>query len=243
MKTFKQYLNEIETRLEFHDTLNQKLWDNEILRPPVKVALNKIAKEFIEFLGIPFTAVDDVIITGSNCAFSYSSLSDIDLHLVLDMDSEAVCSTCSGDFVKDCFQAKKTLWNSSHDITIYGYDIELYPQKIGEPLVAAGVYSLTQDKWLKTPEHKPIDVNNPAVKAKAEEIALSIDGAIETETDDVSTLEDIKAKIRKMRQAGLEHGAENSVENLAFKTLRNNGYLDKLSSYTARIKDKSLSLE
>ena len=38
----------------------------------------------------------------------------------------------------------------------------------------------------------------------------------------------IKDKIRNMRLAGLERSGEFSVENLSFKLLRRNGYLNKL---------------
>ena len=45
-----------------------------------------------------------------------------------------------------------------------------------------------------------------------------------------------------MRQCGLERGGELSVENLAFKYLRNNGYLERLFDLVRRAYDSSLSL-
>ena len=46
-----------------------------------------------------------------------------------------------------------------------------------------------------------------------------------------------------MRSSGIRKGGEFSIENLVFKELRNNGYLEKLSTYIVKTKDKSLSLE
>ena len=54
--------------------------------------------------------------------------------------------------------------------------------------------------------------------------------------------ERVRQKIRKFRQAGLERGGVFSVENLAFKVLRRNGYLETLSSLRIMAYDKSMSL-
>jgi hypothetical protein len=46
-----------------------------------------------------------------------------------------------------------------------------------------------------------------------------------------------------MRRAGLDSGGEFSVENLAFKVLRNMKYLDKLSKAYHQQQDDQLSLK
>ena len=71
----------------------------------------------------------------------------------------------------------------------------------------------------------------------------AIDSFVESESDDIASIKELKDKIRKMRQAGLQMHGLYSVENLAFKTLRNNGYLEKLSAYLLKIQDNNLSLE
>ena len=52
----------------------------------------------------------------------------------------------------------------------------------------------------------------------------------------------LKEKIRKLRQSGLDDVGEYSVENLAFKTLRRNGYLGKLSDTKTDAYDKMMSV-
>jgi hypothetical protein len=53
----------------------------------------------------------------------------------------------------------------------------------------------------------------------------------------------IKQKIKKMRKTGLETIGAYSVENLAFKVLRRNDYLEKLSKAKRKAYDKMLSLK
>jgi hypothetical protein len=45
-----------------------------------------------------------------------------------------------------------------------------------------------------------------------------------------------------MRQSGLEKGGELSLENLAFKYLRNNGYIEKLKETITSSFDKIYSI-
>jgi hypothetical protein len=46
-----------------------------------------------------------------------------------------------------------------------------------------------------------------------------------------------------MRSAGLSREGEFSVENLTFKALRNNGYIQKIRQYQNTAYDNDLSLE
>jgi hypothetical protein len=51
-----------------------------------------------------------------------------------------------------------------------------------------------------------------------------------------------KDKIKKYRTCGLEKGGEYSPENLVFKILRRNGYIEKLYTKGNEIIDKKLSM-
>src|SRR5574343_1234411 len=164
MKSFKQYLYELEDSKEFdphlayNSTLNPAIWDDMQMKPEVAEALNRIANEFIKFLDIDSTSVTDVILTGSNANYNWTDISDVDLHIVIDMKNGQICPTCpSDDFISDCFQAKKTLWNSTHNITVHGFDVELYAQSATENYVQdSGIYSLSRGEWIQQPEFKQI---------------------------------------------------------------------------------------
>jgi hypothetical protein len=64
--------------------------------------------------------------------------------------------------------------------------------------------------------------------------------------DDASTAKTLvqkyKENLKKYRTWGLETGWEYSTENLVFKILRRNGYIEKLHDSTTKILDKKLSI-
>ena len=249
MKSFKQFFYEQEEipfdpKLAYHDSLNPAIWDNFELRPEVSEALDRIANEFIEFLGVDVAAVTDVILTGSNANYNWTEISDLDLHIVLDMKNGQICPTCPSDnFIEDCFQAKKTLWNTSHNITIHGFDVELYAQNAAETAVQdSGVYSLRNKQWIQEPLNKRITIDNKAVQLKSQDIMLQIDELLNSQSDNREDLQAIKDKIKKLRSAGLQKGGEFSIENLAFKALRNLGYIEKLTDYMKHLADRDLSV-
>jgi len=249
MKSFKQFFYEQEEipfdpKLAYHDSLNPAIWDNFELRPEVSEALDRIANEFIEFLGVDVAAVTDVILTGSNANYNWTEISDLDLHIVLDMKNGQICPTCPSDnFIEDCFQAKKTLWNTSHNITIHGFDVELYAQNAAETAVQdSGVYSLRNKQWIQEPLNKQITIDNKAVQLKSQDIMLQIDELLNSQSDNREDLQAIKDKIKKLRSAGLQKGGEFSIENLAFKALRNLGYIEKLTDYMKHLADRDLSV-
>jgi hypothetical protein len=71
-----------------------------------------------------------------------------------------------------------------------------------------------------------------------------IDNAEEEELDDAKQMiKKVKDKIKKYRTSGLEKEGEYSYENLTFKVLRRNGYLQKLFDFENDLMDKRLSLE
>ena len=59
----------------------------------------------------------------------------------------------------------------------------------------------------------------------------------------VEKLDSVKDKIKKFRTSGLEKGGEYSYENLVFKFLRRNGYIQKLFDNKNELIDKSLSIK
>jgi len=75
-------------------------------------------------------------------------------------------------------------------------------------------------------------------------IDTTIDEVEDDELDDaMSVIDGIKEKLKKYRSIGLENEGEYSYENLTFKFLRRNGYIQKLFDFTNELMDKRLSLE
>ena len=65
---------------------------------------------------------------------------------------------------------------------------------------------------------------------------------ITREERDPDELDQVIQKIRKMRQSGLEKGGEYSEENMVYKILRSEGYVDKMYKMKDNIFDIKLSV-
>jgi hypothetical protein len=107
--------------------------------------------------------------------------------------------------------------------------------------VSAGTFSLLKNKWIKEPTYSVPTVDDAAVNAKVRDLIKQIDSTLKT-ADDPEDLKRIMDKLRKMRRSGLDSTGEFGVENLAFKILRNMGYLSKISKSYHKQQDMELSL-
>jgi hypothetical protein len=219
----------------FHDELNPKLWHNNQLRPEVKEQLILITEDFLSELGIPDVDVDDITVSGSNAAFSYTPHSDLDLHLLVDM------SRYDDDIYKEFFNAKKALYNEAHDIKIHGVPVEVYVQDSREPVVSLGEYSVLQDKWLRIPTKRRANFDQTTTQAKYNTLKELIELALKSKN--LKKVEKITRKIKQYRQAGLDKGGEFGPENLAYKALRSQGYITKLYDLRDKLHSEILTIE
>ena len=231
---------------EVHDDINRDFWNQEEdrLDPEIREKLLAIAKDFYDSLEVGEAQFSDITFTGSLAALNYSKFSDVDLHILVDF-SDVDDKT---ELVREYFNAMKSVWNRLHDIDIKGYEVEVYVQDINDPHEAQGLYSVLNDEWIKvpTPERSNFDKDN--VKKKAASLMDQIDRVtklIDEKKYEEAELyaEKIKLKIRKMRKTGLETIGAYSVENLAFKVLRRNDYLEKLSAAKREAYDSLHSLK
>ena len=227
--------------------LNREFWGREdLLDQKIKEKLSQIAKDFMERSEVSNVPIKDMTFTGSLANYNYSKYSDIDLHIIIDFDDVDENS----ELVKEFFDFKRALWNQNHKILINGYEVEIYVQDVKEPHVSTGVYSVLDDKWLTKPDREETDIDYDNIKKKSKSLIDEIDDIERIEEIDVGVLEKklnkinrLKEKIRKFRKIGLETDGEYSIENLAFKVLRRNGYLKKLSDLKKNTYDEMMSLE
>lgn len=233
-----QYFKEQKLTFRYHDTLNPKFWDGFNLKKEVKMQLIKIANTWAEFADIPKNAIKDILLVGGNANYNYTRFSDLDLHLVVDQNKLPNCPDLLDEFLTD----KKQLWSLTHDIKIYGHDVELYAEYAGAPRPSdQGVYSL-KSGWVKKPSKVEPDIDLELLKRKTYAMMRKIDFIISSKSDDVSEIKKLKDKIKNMRNSSIRRGGEFALENLVFKELRNSGYLDKMNKYSVNIQDKKLSL-
>lgn len=243
MSNLKTILNSFYLR----DNLNPKIWkqkgDQTIINPKVRERLLEISNEFIDFLKVDII-VSDIIMTGSLANYNWSNFSDVDLHIVIDFDQ---FSKEQLPLYEELFKIKKTLFNDKHDITIYGYDVELYAQNESETHFSSGVYSILNDEWITKPQKEEVKIDTTLIKNKSEQWMKIIDGVIEAAKDEPldearELIGKYKDKLKKYRTCGLEKNGEYSDENLVFKTLRRNGYIEKLFNFDLKHTDDTLSL-
>jgi DNA-binding Lrp family transcriptional regulator len=231
---------------EVHDEINKDFWNQpeDRLDPEIREKLLAIAQDFYNSLEVGDAQFSDITFTGSLAALNYSKFSDVDLHILVDF-SDVDDKT---ELVREYFNAMKSVWNRLHDILIKGYEVEVYVQDINDPHEAQGLYSVLNNEWIKfpTPEKSNFDKDN--VKKKAASLMDQIDRVtklIDEKKYEEAELyaEKLKVKIRKMRKTGLETIGAYSVENLAFKVLRRNDYLEKLSNAKREAYDSLHSLK
>lgn len=231
------------------DTLNPKVWENPddgdkaTLKPKVREALLKIAEDFEETLGED-VKVDDIVLTGSLSNYNWSEFSDFDLHLIIDFKQYGK----QAQLYKDLFGLKKQLYNDKHDITIYQFPVELYPQDAEEAHFASGVYSIKDNKWVSKPSKEKPQLESLVLTKKIDSWVDKIEslitnikkGGLKANEENIQKL---KEKLKDYRKSGLEKEGEYSYENLVFKYLRRSRLLEKLYDTVNRQTDKELSVE
>jgi hypothetical protein len=236
MQYLTKFLRESLT-LQYHSELNPKFWVNIFLKEEVRKKLLEISKEWLKFAEIPNSAVKDVVFTGGNANYNYTEDSDIDVHIILDKSKIPNCSD------EEYFKDKKLIWSLTHDISIYGAEIEVYAQ-LGEVNIPKnqGVYSLKTGKWVVKPENLELDFeHDDLLKKKIDDAVYQIDHALENTTD-TKAAEKLLEKFQKLRKHAIAKSGEFTQDNLVFKELRNRGYIDKIREFIVKLTDKRLSI-
>jgi hypothetical protein len=207
-----------------HRELNPAIWQNGELRPGVREGFMKIAEKFYEFLEVQ-TPILDVILIGSNANYNWTKYSDIDLHVVINYMEV-------GDnlhMTKEYLHLKKALWNHNFPLKYKGINIELYAQDMNEDLHSSvGIYSVAHGKWVSRPKADLVYIDDAAIQQKAAPFVYEIENLEEDHPQVEQRIKEILMRLKRLRQTGLEAEGEYSVENLAFKYIRNKGLIDRL---------------
>lgn len=216
----------------FHSDLNPKIFTNGKIKPEIREGLLKIAEHFQEFLAIDIDVID-ITISGSNAAFSYTEHSDLDLHLVVNIPNDP-------EYL-ELLDAKKNVYNARHDIKVKGIDVELYAQDASQPHHSLGIYSVLKDQWVSEPVKQSVDIDTEDVREKYKNYRDRL--RIVLQDNEIETVQAAWDDIKRMRKAGLASNGEFSAENLVFKMLRSQGWIEKLQNYIFELQDKELSIE
>tara|TARA_B100000287_G_scaffold394952_1_gene409432 strand:+ start:11349 stop:12299 length:951 start_codon:yes stop_codon:yes gene_type:complete len=237
----------INNLLTINDNLNEKFWAGERgerLNSEVSWQLLLIARDFFNDLKLDDVKLEDVTFTGSLANYNYTKFSDVDLHLIVDFNKVDE----NKELVRNFFSAKTSNWNKKHNITVFGYEIEIYVQDMNEDHHSTGVFSIMNNEWIAQPNRIEPEIDEQMAKRKIKSIIDMIE-----RTEDVFEAKKFKQahleskslikKIKKFRQSGLEERGEYSYENLAFKYLRNYEHMKRLFDIRDESYDKMRSYE
>tara|TARA_X000001388_G_C2224941_1_gene120766 strand:+ start:256 stop:1062 length:807 start_codon:yes stop_codon:yes gene_type:complete len=249
-RLLQQLVREIAARdvkvdgFSFNDSLEKRVWNADTsMREDVREALLRVAENFIEGLDVDVQP-EDIRLTGSLANYNWSKYSDVDLHVIInfsEVDDDQ-------DLVEGYFSSVAALWNLKHDIKAKGYDVEIYVENSGEEHVSTGLYSVLKGEWIKVPpDEQEEKISFDSVKKKAAGIMRQIAELEKMDSSPEETIrlsEKVKEKIRRMRRSGLRtRKGQYSTGNIAFKVLRRNGSLEKLSNIKNDAYDASMSVK
>jgi hypothetical protein len=221
----------------YNNTLNPAVWnEDETIKPEVSQMILEVAKNFYKDTELT-PPIRDILMLGSSANYNWTKTSDIDIHVSIDF-SELKMPV---DDAKNYTNALKSAWNSLHDIHIKKHNVELYIQNIDHKTHALGIYSLIQNKWIIKPNKQLIKLDNDLIQQKYSDLKTKIDIAIKSK--DIETIKSVLKDIYDMRQAGLDAFGEFSTENIVFKLLRINDYIQKLKATISKIYDLKHSIK
>jgi len=225
---------------KLQDNLNGDFWADYELDPEIKDELIQLGQDYFNQLDLGNVELSDLIFTGSLANFNWSNYSDIDLHLVFDFSdvNEDV------ELVRKYLDAVEKSWKLQHDIKIKGFDVEIYCQDISQEHHSTGVYSLLNDEWIKKPTKENFEPDQESIRKKAT-IYMTMINDLEKDFKSGKSYKSLEPKLKKVwkkikdgRQAGLDREGEFSVENLVFKLLRRNGYIERYMNLKSKSYDK-----
>ena len=237
----------LEEKIEKHDTLNPKLWaikTNKLL-PEVREKIEEIVDTFLNQLKEDKIKIipDDVILIGSNAGYNYNAASDVDIHIVADIDD----LDCPDNLYPLLYSAYRSIFNSKYDITLHGVPAEIYVETEGLPRISDGVYSVVKDEWLKEPEPKDVpEIDEVEFNKNFAKWQDKVDDILEMgeDLDSEEPVIDLINDLYDLRQKGLKtKEGMYSIDNLIFKEIRSLGELDELKDLKDKLTAKRLSLE
>lgn len=216
MKLLKLKILHTINQFKIHDKLNPQLWDKNALREDVFKSIMSYVDLFIADKKVT-TKIEDIILIGSSCDVNYNKNSDIDVHLIVNLDEE---SDEYSNIIALC-----KIWNLNNTIKIHNHVVEVNPQNKNNKDISmnAAMYSLKNKKWIREPTY-----NFKITPKMKEEIATKCDVYITKaqsyyKKEDGDSLKELLSTIKDERKEGVRVHGEMAISNLVFKTLRNQG--------------------
>ena len=230
----QQYISQILLTQEqdnfWKGYLNPQFWtEDQVIKQNIRVALLKVADKFYDNLdlGIDY---QDVALVVSLANYNWHDKSDFDVHIVIDF------TKVSDDIklVKRAMDAARHKWNLLYDLEIKGHPVQMYIQDIDQHNESKGRYSLLNNQWINKPSKDEPQIDKQFIISKASSIIQQIyylQEQLKNEKNIAKVQQaanDLKWKLLQARRAAINQGGQYSQDNLIYKYLRKNGYIQKL---------------
>jgi hypothetical protein len=252
--SFTDYILESDESYYYKDSLNTLFWEKSgddkdpewKLDNVIRKKLLNIAKDFIEDNRDILKKKDilDIQLVGSLTGYNWTPYSDLDLHIIVDFKDMGE----DQKMIDYAMYGAKFSWNTKHDITMRGFDVEIAIQDINSESHMSTVFSLEKNKWVKKPKFSKPKIDSYMVDKKFTDLSYEVN-KLENKLILSSIMPSnskqlykralkLKTKIMKMRKESLSKGGEFATGNLVFKKLRSQGYISKLVDIISRSYDK-----
>ena len=228
------------------EELNPSIWNGEKLKKGIREKLIDIFDAYWKDNGYNDDP-EDILLIGSSCNYNWYENSDLDLHIIVDFSK----LDKNKEFVEKYYKSTSREWNNAHEnLNINGVPVEIYVQDIDSDIDSEGVYSLMDNKWLKKPDKSKIndaDIDAGKIKATVADIETIIDNmeTVYNHTDNYPELYDDVNKLIdnliNLRKKGLSRKGEMDEANIIYKSIKRNGYLEKLWDLSDKVFDKVFS--
>lgn len=222
------------------DKLNPKIWSDFELDEEIKEDLLTITNDYLEYLDLEDIDIEDIVLTGSLANYNWSKYSDFDIHIIFDFAQ----INKDVELVQKYLDAKEKVWKLQHELKLRGFDVELFCENVGGKGISTGVYSLLNSEWVKKPSKVDFTPDEEQIRKKASKYMEEVK-EIESELENDTDLEEISQRISRVwkkikdgRKSGLNKEGEFSLENLVFKLLRRNGYIQRIIDAKRKAYDK-----
>jgi predicted nucleotidyltransferase len=217
-------------------TLNPILFDGLEIKPEVREVLLKIANYFWDSMELDID-YQDALLLGSSVNYNWTEDSDIDLHITIDFSQFD-----DPELIKKYFNSVKSKFNESHDLKIGDNEVELYIQDSNEPNSSIGIFSILNNKWIQDPVYEKVEIPDLDITQEADTFKQHIDQLIQLppSKDTLDQISEFTEDLKQYRQSGLDKDGEYSIENLAFKELRNSGYIERIMNRKNEVIDRIL---
>ena len=221
----------------YNDTLNPNIWNpDNTIKPEVRDALLKVAQDF--YAESELTApIQDIYMLGSAANYNWNDVSDIDLHVVVEMK----LINPDVELAKQLADQFKINWNQSHNVTIKNHRVEVYIQDVNHSTRALAIYSILNNKWIRVPQKLNLNLDKESIQRKYTDMVKQINNAIKSQSLD--NLKRVLKALYDMRESGLSKGGEFSTENIVFKLLRSRYHIDKLKKAVNTVYDNQRSIK